>query len=63
MDQTVTYNGVVGRRCSDVGSFLPLHSSVHPALWCKDLVHEPAHWADAGGFPPHGGMKDLGKQP
>ena len=61
MGKTVTYIGERGYGFPDVGPFIPGHSKVRPALWCRDLGSDPAHQKTTGGFPPQGGAEDSGE--
>ena len=41
--------------------FLPLHRVGRLDLWRRELGCDFAHWAAAGGFPPQGGVLDIGE--
>ena len=61
MGQTFADLGVGGRKFLDAGLLLPCNSAGRPNLQRGDLVCDPVHQADAGGFPPQGGEADLGE--
>ena len=61
MGQKVENPRAGGRRHSDVGALFPRHDAEHPALWHRDLGHEPTHRASAGVFPPQDGAANLGQ--
>ena len=58
---TIGYPGEGRRRYADIGTLLPGHSAVNPALWIIYVGGEPLHWWEHRGVTQPYGTADYGE--
>ena len=52
---------VGGRICAYAGTFLPVHCTGIPAIWCRDMGPDPPYQEGTGGVSPPGLIADNGE--